>query len=123
MRSNTANEKVTDKFKNLVCSESENNALHTYLFSSIVKGKSYQLKRNRVMIMEKEDDNKFIILQVVGTKDENKICYICPKCFPVSYGEFICSSILPAHFKSCIHTKLCTLIWGDEYDLYSCCGY
>ena len=112
-----ANEKVTERFKNLICSESEKNALHTYLFSSLVKGKSYQLKRNRVMIMEKEDDKKFIILQIVRTKDDNRICYICPKCFPVSYGEFICSRILPADFKSCIHTKLCTLIWGDEYDL------
>ena len=112
-----ANEKVTERFTNLVCSESEKNELHTYLFSSLVKGKSYQLKRNRVMIMEKEDDKKFIVLQLVRTKDVSKICYICPKCFPVSYGEFVCSSILPAHFKSYIHTKLCTLIWGDECDL------
>ena len=104
-----ANEKVTERFKNLICSESEKNELHTYLFTSLVEGKSYKLKRNRVMIREKEDDKKFIILQLVRTKDDSKICYICPKCFPVSYGEFICSSILPAQFKSCIHTTLCTL--------------
>jgi hypothetical protein len=70
------NEKVTERFKNLICSESEKNALHAYLFSSLVKGKSYRLKRNRVLIMEKEDNNKFIILQVVGTKDGNRI-FLC----------------------------------------------
>ena len=112
-----ANEKVTERFKNLICSESEKNALHTYLFSCLAEGKSYQLKRNRVMIMESGNSNKFIILELVRTTDEKKMCYICPKCFPISYANFLSSTISAEHFKSCIHTRLCTLIWGDEYDI------
>ena len=43
--------------------------------------------------------------------------YICPKCFPVFFGEFLSCEIAADQFKSCIHTKLCNIIWGDEYDI------
>ena len=69
------------------------------------------------MIMESGNSNKFIILELVRTTDEKIMCYICPKCFPISYANFLSSTISAEHFKSCIHTRLCTLIWGDEYDI------
>ena len=112
-----SNEKITERFKDLACSEQEKEVLQAYLFSCLGGGKTHRLKRNRVMIMEEKNKNKFIILQLVRTADENKICYACPKCFPVNYAEFLSSTIAADKFKSCIHTKLCHIIWGDEYDL------
>ena len=112
-----SNEKITERFKDLACSEKEKELLQAYLFSCLGEGKNHRLQRNRVMIMEEENKNKYIILELVRTSNENKLCYACPKCFPVKYAEFLSSTIPADKFKSCIHTKLCNLIWGDEYDL------
>ena len=112
-----ANEKITERFKDLACSESEKKVLHAYLFSCLAEGRNYKLKRNRVMIKENENNSKYIILDIVRTLNENRLVYLCPKCFPVSFGEFLSCTISAEKFKSCIHTRLCNLIWGDEYDI------
>ena len=112
------NEKITQRFNSLICTESEKNELHNYLFGCLAKGKNYKLGRNRVMIMEKDDENKYIILNLVRTTKETQICYICSKCFPLSYGDFLSSTISAENFKTCVHTQLCTLIWGDEIHLF-----
>ena len=111
------NEKITERFNELDCSDDEKNTLHTYLFSCLGEGKNFRLKRNRVMITEEEDKNKYILLDIVKTSVDNQVSYICPKCFPVFFGEFLSSEIAADQFKSCIHTKLCYIIWGDEYDI------
>ena len=69
------------------------------------------------MIMEEEDKNKYILLDIVKTSVDNQVSYICPKCFSVFFGEFLSCEIAADQFKSCIHTKLCNIIWGDEYDI------
>ena len=112
-----ANEKITLRFKDLTCSESDKKVLHAYLFSCLAEGRKYRLKRNRVMIMEKEQTNKYVILDTARTSDENRLVYLCPKCFPVRFGEFLSGTISAENFKSCLHTRLCYLIWGDENNI------
>ena len=112
-----ANENITKRFRELDCTESEKQNLYKYLFACLDVGKSFKLRRNRVMILKPEHKNKFIILKVVKTSIENQVAYICPQCFKSSFGEFLSSEIQADKFKSCIHTKLCNLIWGNEYDI------
>lgn len=112
-----ANEKITERFKKLECSSTEKEILQAYLFTCLAEGKTYRLKRNRVMIMEQENKNKIILLDIVKTSIDNQVSYICPKCFPILFGEFLSCEISADKFKSCIHTKLCNIIWGDEYDI------
>ena len=111
------NEDITERFKNFDCPEDEKKVLHNYLISCLAAGKSFQLKRNRVMIMEHENKNKFIILDLVRTSDENRQVYICPKCSPVDFTELLTSTVPAEQFKSCLHSQLCKLIWGDIFDL------
>ena len=112
-----ANEKITERFRSLDCTESEKEILHNYLFACLDEGKSFKLKRNLVMILQHEHKNKFMILKVVKTSIENQIAYICSKCFKTSFGEFLSTEIQADKFKSCIHTKVCNLIWGSNYDI------
>ena len=107
------NADITERFKNLDCPDDEKKVLHNYLISCLAEGKSFQLKRNRVMIMEQENKNKFIILDLVRTSDENQQVYICPKCFPIDFCELLTSTVPADQFKSCLHSQLCKLIWGD----------
>ena len=108
------NSKITERFQNLDCPESEKNRLHNYLFTCLAKGKNYELKRQRVMIMEESDENKFVVLERVSTADENQTYFSCPKCFPRTYTEFLSPTFSIENFKVCIHTQLCGLIWGFD---------
>ena len=105
--------KITERFQNFDCSDLDKNRLHTYLFNTLGKSKCYKLKRQRVMIPEEDDENKFIVLDNVKTVNENQACYSCPKCFPTAHTEFLAPTLSLENLKTCIHTKLCTLIWGD----------
>ena len=100
------NSKITERFQNLNCSESEKNRLHDYLFTCLAKGKIYELKRQRVMIMEENDENKFVVLEKVTTANENQIYFSCPKCFPRTYTEFLSPTLSIENFKTCIHKKI-----------------
>ena len=110
------NEDITERFQNLDCPEAEKKVLHDYLISCLAEGKSFSLKRNRVMIMEPDNKNKFLILDLVRTSDENKQVYNCPKCCPVNFSELLTSTVRAEEFKSCLHSQLCKLIWGDIFD-------
>ena len=110
------NEDITERFQNLDCPEAEKKVLHDYLISCLAEGKSFSLKRNRVMIMEPDNKNKFLILDLVRTSDENKQVYNCPKCCPVNFSELLTSTVQAEEFKSCLHSQLCKLIWGDIFD-------
>lgn len=110
------NEDVTERFKKLDIPEDEKKILHDYLISCLAEGRSFSLKRNRVMIMEHERKNKFIILELIQTSDENKHVYHCPKCSPNDFSKLLTSSVSAEQFKSCLHTQLCKVIWGDIFD-------
>ena len=105
--------KITERFQNFECPELDKNKLHAYLFNTLAKNKCYKLKRQRVMITEEDDENKFIILDIVKTVNENQACYSCPKCFPMTHTEFLAQTLPVENLKTCIHTQLCALIWGD----------
>ena len=108
---------VTERFKKLDCPESEKKVLHDYLISCLAEGKKFPLKRNRVMIMEEKNKNRFIILDIVRTSVVNKQYYICPKCSRVDFSELLTTSVMAEQYKSCLHSELCKLIWGDDFDL------
>ena len=110
-------EGVTERLQNLKCSDEQKKVYSEYLFSCLADGKNFKLKRNRVMIMDNEGKNKFIILDLVSTADENKQVYICPKCSHTDFCNLLTSSVPVDQFKTCIHTELCNLIWGDTVDL------
>ena len=108
---------VTQRLKNLNCSDEEKKKLTDYSFSCFPDGKNFRLKRNRVMIMDNEGNNKYIILDMMPTADENKQIYICPKCSHLDFGNLLTSSVNADKFSDCIHSKLCHLIWGNDIDL------
>ena len=110
-------EGVTQRLTNLKCSDEEKKILSDYLFSCLADGKNFKLKRNRVMVMDNEGNDKYIILDLVPTTDENKQMYICPKCSHLDFGRMLTSSVSVEQFKSCIHSELCHLIWGNNVDL------
>ena len=60
-----ANENITKRFRALDCTESEKQNLYKSLFACLDVGKSFKLRRNRVMILKPEHKNKFIILKEV----------------------------------------------------------
>ena len=101
------------RLKELKCSEEQKKKLGEHLFSCLAEGKSFKLKRNRVMIMDPGAKNKFIILDLVTTIDEEKQIYVCPKCSNLDYSNFLTASVSYDQFKSCIHSELCHVIWGD----------
>ena len=68
------------------------------------------------MIVEHETKNKFIILNIVRTDDENKQFYMCPKCSDLNFSEFLTSAVPSAAFKSYLHSELCKLVWGDTFE-------
>ena len=111
------NESVTERFQNLGCSESEKKLLESYLFSCLAEGKNFKLKRNRVMIMEHENQNKYIILDIISTSEEIKKIYICPKCSHKDFSELLTTAVSAEEYNACLHTKLCELIWGEVIDL------
>ena len=67
--------------------------------------------------MEHDNKNKFLILDLVRTSDENKQVYNCRKCCPVNFSELLTSAVPAEEYKSCLHSQLCELIWGDTFDL------
>ena len=104
---------MTERLRNLKCSEEEKKDLGEYLFSCLAEGKNYTLKRNRVMIMDNEDKNKYVILDSVPTSDENKQMFMCPKCSHIDYSNYLTDLVACDQFNACIHSNLCYLIWGD----------
>ena len=110
------NSMITERFKKLDCPESEKKILHKYLMACLAEGKTFCLKRSRVMIVEYETKNKFIILDIVRTDDENKQFYMCPKCSDLNFSEFLTSAVPSSAFKSCLHSELCKLVWGDTFE-------
>ena len=110
-------EVINERLQNLKCSGEQKKVLREYLFSSLADGKNFKLKRNRVMILDNEAKNKFIILELGPTADEDKQMYICPKCSHTDISNLLTSSVPADQFKTCLHTKLCKLIWGDIVDL------
>ena len=113
-----SSEGVTERFQLLTCPESEKQILRDYLFSCLAEGANYKLKRNRVMIMEQKNKNKFIILELVPTSDENKQMYICPKCSHIDVSNFLTEAVPCEQFESCLHTQLCVIIWGNMVQLH-----
>ena len=109
---------ITERFKKLDCPESEKKVLQDYLISCLAEGKNFPLKRNRVMIMEEKNKNKYIVLDVVRTSVVNKQFYICPKCSRMEFCELLTNSVMAEQYKSCLHSELCKLIWGDDFDLH-----
>ena len=112
-----ANDCVTERFQEFKCSESEKKILQRYLFACLAEGKNCMLKRNRVMIMENEKQNSYIILEIARTSDENRRIFICPKCSHKDYCDLLTSEVQAECFKSCLHAELCKLIWGDQIEL------
>ena len=110
-------ESVTKRFNEMQCSPAEKESLQSYLFTLLSAGSNFRLKRNRVMIQEHDHKNKYVILDIVRTSVENEVYYLCHKCFPVSYGNFLSGGISRENFKTCIHSKICFLIWGGSYDI------
>ena len=110
-------EAVTQRFDSLVCPESDKDILRKYLFSSLAESSYYKLKRNRVMIREVEKKDRFVILDLVPTANENEHGYICPKCSTIDVSNMLTKMVSSAMFKNCIHTRLCELLWGntDEF--------
>ena len=109
---------VTHRLHSLDCSDDHKKVLRDYLFACLADGKNFRLKRNRVMIWDNEGKNKFIILDLVSTKDENKQMYSCPKCTScVEINNLLTASVPADQFKRCIHSELCTLIWGNNVDM------
>ena len=85
---------ITERFKKLDCPESEKKVLQDYLISCLAEGKNFPLKRNRVMIMEEKNKNKYIVLDVVRTSVVNKQFYICPKCSRMELCELLTNSVI-----------------------------
>ena len=112
-----SHDSVSKRLQNLRCSDKEKKILSEYLFSCLADGKNFNLKRNRVMISENVTKNKFIILELVPTADEDKQMYICPKCSNINFCNLLTSSVPADQFKNCIHSELCNLIWGDTVNL------
>ena len=107
---------VTERFRHLDSSGEDKQILHNYLMSILSEGKSFLLKRSRVMIMEKDNRNKFIILEKVET-DAAKFFYICPKCSNIKFSSYLSGKVKFDEFKTCVHSRLCYLLWGDTGNL------
>ena len=110
-------ELVTERFRNLVCPDSEKEMLRDYLFCCLAEGSYHKLKRNRVMVREQEKKNKFIILDLVPTSNEHRQCYICSKCSTIDISNLLTKMVPPDEFNSCLHTKLSDLLWGGLGEL------
>ena len=80
--------------------------------SILSEGKSFLLKRSRVMIMEQDNKNKFIILEKIET-DAAKFFYICPNCSNIKFNSYLSGKVQSTEFKACVHSRLCYLLWGD----------
>ena len=104
---------MIERLKNVKCSEDEKKALGEYLFSCLAEGKNFRLKRNRVMIMDSEDKNKYVIMDLVATLDEDKQMYMCSKCSHLDYSNYLTDFVSYDEFNACIHSNLCHVIWGD----------
>ena len=98
------NAAITERFKRLNCPESEKKVLHKYLMSCLADGKAFLLKRNRVMVMDKDEKNKFVILDKIDTTEDEKQVYICRKCSNMNFSSFLTSRVSAEEFKSCVHT-------------------
>ena len=85
-----------------------------YLVNCMTEGKSFILKRRRVMVMEYKEKNKFLILKRIRTCDENKQVYLCPKCSPIDFNQLLTNFVDSKDFRPCLHSELCRLLWGDE---------
>ena len=81
-------------FKKLDCPESDKKVLDDYLISCLAEGNIFPLKRNRLMIMEEKNKNRFIILEIVRTYVVNKQFYICPKSSRVEFSELLTNSVM-----------------------------
>ena len=108
---------VTERFQLLKCSDTDKKSLQRYLFSCLAEGKNFKLKRNRVMIMDQENQNKYIILEIATTSDEHRQIYICPKCSHKDFCDLLTSAVSAEDFKSCLHAELCRLIWGEQIEI------
>ena len=116
-RQKNDNAAITERFRNLTCPEEEKQVLHNYLMSILAEGKSFLLKRNRVMIMEQNTKNKFLILERIETSGDSKVFYLCTKCSNIKFSSFLTGKVQADEFKTCIHSELCNLLWGDKVDL------
>ena len=114
----TNNAAITERFKKLNCPETEKQDLHKYLMSILAEGKSFLLKRNRVMIMEQENKNRLIILERIETTDDTKYFYICPLCSNLKFSSYLTGKVSADEFRACVHSKVCNLLWGDVPDLH-----
>ena len=84
---------MTERLQNLRCSDEKKSELRDYLFSCLAKGKNFKLMRNRVMIMDNEKENKYIILELVPTTNENKHMFMCPKCSSMEVSNYLTTSV------------------------------
>ena len=114
---NSSNAAITERYKKMNCPEAEKQDLHKYLMSILAEGKSFLLKRNKVMIMEQENKNRFIILERIDTTDDCKYFYICPLCSNVKFSSYLTEKVSAEEFRACVHSKVCQLLWGDMPDL------
>ena len=115
-RNETSNAAVTERFRNLNCPETEKQNLHKYLMSILSEGKSFLLQRNRVMIMEQDNKNRFIILDRIDTSDETRFFYICPSCSNIKFSSYLTGKVSAKEYRSCLHSEVCKLLWGDMSD-------
>ena len=116
-RQKNDNAAITERFKNLTCPEEKKHVLNNYLMAILAEGRSFLLKRNRVMIMEQNNKNKFLILEKIETSDDSKIFYTCTKCSNIKFSSLLTGKVPAEEFKKCIHSELCNLLWGDTVDL------
>ena len=108
---------ITERCRNLTCSEDKKQVLNNYLMSILAEGKSFLLKQNRVMIMEQDNKNKFLILEKIETSEDSKVFYLCTKCSDIKFSSFLTGKVPADKFKTCIHSEICNLLWGEMVHL------
>ena len=70
-RQKNDNAAITERFRNLTCPEEKKQVLNDYLMAILAEGRSFLLKRNRVMIIEQNNKTaSFVHLMTESEPDQ-----------------------------------------------------
>ena len=94
--------------------------LQSSLYSIMKDSDFFKLKRNKVMIKNttSKTKDKYIILDVFQNI-KGIVHYCCPICCDRKIVESLTEGFNFESLPHCIHSDVCKILWGDQYELES----
>ena len=103
------------RYKNFRGSSKYKAELQSSLYEIMKSGDFFQLQRNKVLIKntQSKTKNRFLILNVYRIQSGD-LHYCCPICSDKKVIDCISEGTPPETLPSCLHTDVCTILWGND---------